>query len=191
MADSTGSLHVEVVKGVHSENGSAVTVTSGYSCAIRAHEVVSEGDYALAFSAGSVEIYAHRIICHGNSAIDISGGSGSDRIVIHAYEIFSNGASPTIKYSAPYSPILAIYNARIQNDLDHETSGRAINIASGGSNKIRLSNCTLITKSSADAAINAASSTKIHWLGVSVSNNYNSLVDDVGPAMVGGLSDIS
>ena len=184
MTDSNGSLQVLAIQDIYSEYGCAVVVSSASQCVIQANELRS-GDYALSITGGNVEVRAQTIVSISNAAIQVEGAGA--HVAIYIYEIYSTSSS-TIKYNASTSPdpLLALYHARIINDLN-EASSNAIGITSGGNYAIRLSNCTLIVEHASGHSISASSNPNVVFVGDSVANRSMNNVTQQGSALIANV----
>lgn len=164
---TSGSCVVEVLEDIGTATSDVIVFSaSSLQNRVQARVISTSGGYGLVASSGSgrLDLTAHRIVSSSNTAVALTGGTGS--LVIRAYEIESM-SSDAIYYNAATNPGLTVIGARIISSFNN-ANGNSINVASGGSNVIKLAGCSLLSTHASSLSIKAASATTIQFHGLTV-----------------------
>lgn len=164
--NTAGALSLNVRETISSGSNDVIAIEgSASNNIIHARELYTSSGSGLFVNAGAVVLSVHKIYCTADVAVDIQGGASGERIVVRAFEIFSQ-ASYGVHYNTTSGVLLHILGARIKSASTNSSLGNAVKISSASSYKVRLHNCILLGHTEdVDYSIASVSSVVVQMLG--------------------------
>lgn len=160
---ASGTLVLDVSEDIDGTS-EPIWITGGCEVRVRAYLIRSSTASAVRMSAGRAEIDAYYIRSYSSvtqdGTIRMDGGSGMTSV--RAFEIFGQNRPGVLYNASSSSTKIHIHGARILS-LGTSSNGRAVHIATGVSDGVRMDSCVLVA--SGDKSLFASSpSTRVHVL---------------------------